>query len=627
VRGSLFENKDFLAKLKPFKLFVSRATFGDFDVDGVEDMGIGTAFSATQLYRQEADGSFSNREPNGSAFTRFPIFADMNNDGAADMLAIGPSTLFSGVLAINVGGGQFEVLPESSGFKFPLYSQITGITPIDIDDDGDLDVIAGFVSLFEDDNEVWRNIVVLRNNGDLTFTDVWAETGLGRLTGGHDYRTFDWNGDAFPDLLALHRYPNRVALHKNLGNGTFVDVTDTAFPDEFLRCQDWFIGICNFFVMAAVGDYDNDGDSDLLLTHSQNISSDDAAVAMLLDNDGQGVFSDVTAQSGDLATVALLGGRWGTSFFDLQNDGNLDILIPIDILLAGSPLRPPESKVVILVGDGNGSFTHISDAALPPDTQLATAVMGIGDYDDDGGQDILGPVGGFIGEVGGLMHNLAAQSNHWLKLQLDSVDSAPNGFGVRVHLVTSGREQTREVNYSPVEPWPVHFGLGGAAKVNLLEVHWPSGVVGIQYDVAVDQTLHLDESQPCPHLPGGQCPTIAIDVDPDSDENEVAMHSDGLLEVVILGADGFDIADIDLTTLFFGRGRATAQHRDDAHLEDLNGDGRLDRLLHYRVPDSRFELADVEVCIRGQLLDRTPFTGCDAVLVEAPNGKAKGTQK
>jgi hypothetical protein len=222
-------------------------------------------------------------------------------------------------------------------------------------------------------------------------------------------------------------------------------------------------------------------------------------------------------------------------------------------------------------------------------------------------------VGNIIGLVGGLMNNLAGRDRTWLEVELDAVDSAPNGYGARVTLVADGRVHTREVHYSPVELWRVHFGLGDAAIVDVLEIRWPSGVVGVQRGVAVDQLLVVHEGTPCPELQGGQCPTVEIDIDPKTDENLVNPHRKGLLSVAILGSAEFDTADVDVTRSFFGPGRSTAEHEQGAHVVDVNDDGWLDLVSHYQIPRTGIESGDVEACVRGQMLDRTPFAGCDRI--------------
>jgi len=609
IRRSFFANQGHLAGLGPFPVFVLRATFGDFDNDGLPDMGIGSYVEGIHLYPQQPDGTFDDRTPAGSGQGRFPVFADMNNDGLLDLLAVG--ALDSGViLAVNVGGGQFAVLPDSSGFHFPQGRRVTSLTPIDLDADGDLDVIAGLFGVFQDDQGVFRDLVVLRNEGDLTFSDAWAETGIHRTAGSGQYLTLDWDGDGFQDLLSIQGTAERVSLHRGRGNGRFEDVTGVAFPGDVLSCADFAMGGCELFRSAASGDYDNDGDTDLVFSIANNVSAEEQSALILLANDGTGVFSDVTDQAGDLATVRLLSGLWGTSFFDLENDGDLDLFVPIDIILQGSPARSPEDKIVILRNDGGGHFTHVSDVALPPDTPVASLVAAVGDYDGDGAQDILAPVSAIPGLVGGLMQNLAGGEHAWLEVELDSVDSAPNGYGARVTLVADGRVQTREVLLSPVEPWRVHFGLGDAAIVDVLEVRWPSGVVGVQRNVAVDQLFRVDEGSPCPEFEDAQCPTVAIDVDPKSDENPVNPQSKKLLTVAILGSASFDAAQVDATRTFFGPGRSTAVHRAGGHLVDVNEDGWVDWISHHRVGETGIEAGDVEACLRGQMQDRTPFSGC-----------------
>jgi len=610
VRRSLFVNEESLADIGRFPLFVVGATFGDYDSDGLQDMGIGSYLERIRLYRQLVDGTFETDEPAGSERGRFPVFADMDGDGLLDMLAVG--SLNAGVrLAVNVGNGQFEVLPESSGFRIPSTSPVTSVTPIDLDADGRLDVLVGLLAFFQDDQGVFRNVVALRNNGDLTFTDVWAETGLPRTVGGRQFLTVDWNGDGLQDLLVLRGIARRVELYRGRWDGRFEDATDVAFPDGLLTCANLVAGECDLFSAAAAGDYDNDGDTDLALVIQNNVDSvEPKSAIVLLENDGTGVYADVTAAAGDLATVSMLSGIWGTTFFDLENDGDLDLVVPIDVLLLGSPVRQPEETIVFLRNDGGGSFTHVSDVALPPDAPVASLVLTVGDYDGDGAQDILAPVMDVAGLVGGLLRNLAAEQRSWLAVELDGVTSPVHGYGAQVTVVAGGRTQTRQVQLAPTEPWRVHFGLGDATSVDALEVRWPSGVVGLQHGLGVDQVVRIDEATPCPELPGGQCPTVTIDVDPKSDDNPINPQSKKLVNAVIHGAASFDVTRIDRTRTFFGRGRGTPEHASRGHLTDVDSDGFVDLITHYRVDVTGVQDGDDEVCLRGQLLDRTPFSGC-----------------
>jgi hypothetical protein len=132
--------------------------------------------------------------------------------------------------------------------------------------------VGGVLPFYTDDQGVPRNIVVLRNNGDLTFSDVWAQTGIPRTAGDRQHVTLDWNGDGFQDLLTLRGNAQRVSLYRNRGTGTFDDVTAIAFPNDVLTCRNFASGRCQLFSSAAAGDFDNDGDSDLVFTLRNNVS-------------------------------------------------------------------------------------------------------------------------------------------------------------------------------------------------------------------------------------------------------------------------------------------------------------------------------------------------------------------
>jgi hypothetical protein len=104
-----------------------------------------------------------------------------------------------------------------------------------------------------------------------------------------------------------------------------------------------------------------------------------------------------------------------------------------------------------------------------------------------------------------------------------------------------------------------------------------------------------------------------IDIKPDSDPNSINPSLEGDLPVALLGWDGFDVNEVDVTTLAFGPGGAPFDHSRGPHFEDLNGDGFTDLMAHYRIEEAGIAFGDMEACLRGERLDGSPFGGCDSV--------------
>jgi hypothetical protein len=273
------------------------------------------------LLRNNCDGTFTDvtvasRLAYPVTATQTAVWTDVNNDGLLDLFVgneNGPAQLF-----LNKGDGTFEDISASAGIDRVAFSK--GVAAADYDNDGYPDL---FVS------NLTGNSFLYHNNHDNTFTEVAAQAGVRSTSRGFATWFFDFDNDGWPDLFVTSYFlsidetartylglPHNAAtlkLYKNMGNGTFRDVSAEVGLDKV------------FMPMGAnFGDIDNDGFLDIYLG-TGNPSYASLVPNVLLRNHEGRYFADVTASSG---TGELHKGH-GIAFADLDNRGYEDIIAEV----------------------------------------------------------------------------------------------------------------------------------------------------------------------------------------------------------------------------------------------------------------------------------------------------------
>jgi len=331
---------------------------------------------------------------------------------------------------------------------------LQGCNFADMDNDGWLDF---FACDDVDDNHKYRNT----GNGALVLDNSLMDT---MIDGGNagNYATvwsdFDNDGDIDMYLSKCRlgnsdsTSPLRVnRLLRNDGNG-FTDVADSTGVAN--GEQSW---------TSDFGDIDNDGDMDLLIMNHTGISA-------LMENDGSGVFTDITAAAGlvsgvqDIYTLQV-------ALRDFDNDGFLDIIV-------GATFDTPER---FFLNDGDGTFTLVSNLFHSNDNIHSFA---IGDLNSDGFLDVYAGYGTGFNSSSSIDDRVFinnGNSNGYFGVRLTGTSSNINGVGARMELHGSWGVQIREVrageSYGITCSHNKYFGLGSADSIDKLVVKWPSGVV------------------------------------------------------------------------------------------------------------------------------------------------------
>ena len=492
--------------------------FFDYDGDGWLDIYLvnGSQFAAyadsalvrrNALYRNTGDGPFQDRTEaaavGDSSWGMGSAVADYDNDGDADLYV---SNYGRNILYRNEGDGTFAEIGQAAGVDLKGWS--TSASFGDYDLDGDLDLYVAQYLDFAPERApprggMWKGALVFagplglpgaqdalyRNEGDGTFTDMTRKAKVGRAkpTYGLGALFCDYDLDGDPDLyVANDSAPN--FLFRNEGNQRFTDVaveSATALSGE---------GIAQAGMGIAYGDYDSDGFSDFFVTHFEDDYN------TLYRNRGDGSFAVASAAAG-LAEPSLPHLAFGTSFFDYDNDQDLDLFVANGHVYPQirhiQPDGYSEPNQLFANQGPTGDHRFVEVAAGDLNRRNVSRGSAKGDYDNDGDIDLL--VCNLDGPPA-LLRNDGGNQRNWLGLRLIGNASNRDGIGARITVATGdGIQQIEHTNggsfLSHSDP-RVHFGLGFNKTVDWLEIRWPSGQRQRLEDLKANQYLVVEESGP-----------------------------------------------------------------------------------------------------------------------------------
>ena len=439
----------------------------DFDNDGRLDVVTSSIESCEplRLFKRGTDGRFVEQAAKAGLNTQLGglnmVQTDYNNDGNLDILVLRGAweTPQRKSLLRNNGDGTFTDVTAASGLM-----KVTGTQAavwVDIDNDGRLDLFVGNES---------SPAQLFRNKPDGTFEDIAEKAGVNKSAFSKGVSAADYDNDGWQDLYVSNLGGTNFLYHNNR-NGTFTELgAGSGVPGPGQGFPTWFF------------DYDNDGLPDLFVG-SFVTSVDEVARAYLklprngntlklYRNLGDGSFQDVTRQVGLDRVLMVMGANFG----DIDNDGFLDLYLG-----TGNPSYGSLVPSMLFRNKEGKSFVDVTSSSGTGELHKGHGVA-FADLDHDGDEEIVFEVGGATpGDAHALrLFDNPGHGNDWLTVKLVGVKSNRVAIGARITVTVEGASGRRSIHRTVgpggsfgASPLQQHIGLGANARTVDVDVWWP----------------------------------------------------------------------------------------------------------------------------------------------------------